>query len=135
MYVCIVLFLKQMFFSYHLQRPTVQGKVSLTCDAWQASNTDRYFAVTLHWIKGPMTRKWKLNSALIDFMQLNNMHNGVRLGQVLLKILKQVGIKHKISISSLLFDQSLQLTFSLKVSHITYDNASNNLTILKELTA
>ena len=26
--------------SHHLQGPTVPGKISLTCDAWQASNTD-----------------------------------------------------------------------------------------------
>jgi hypothetical protein len=28
-----------------LQGPTVQGEVNLTCDAWQAGNTDGYFAV------------------------------------------------------------------------------------------
>jgi hypothetical protein len=93
-----------MFFSYHLQGPTVQGEVSLTCDAWQASNTDGYFAVTAHWIKGPMTGKWELNSALIGFTRLNNAHNGIRLGHVLLKILKRVGIEHKVSILSLSFN-------------------------------
>src|SRR6202011_1955732 len=29
-----------------LSGPTVIGKINLTCDAWQASNTDGYFAVT-----------------------------------------------------------------------------------------
>lgn len=38
-------------FSLPLQGSTVQGEVSLTCDAWQASNTDGYFAVTAHWIE------------------------------------------------------------------------------------
>ena len=50
-----------------LQGPTVQGEVSLTCDVWQASNVDGYFAVTAHWIKDPMTGKWELKSALICF--------------------------------------------------------------------
>ena len=38
-------------FSHRLQGPTVVGEVSLTCDAWQAANTDGYFAVTAHWIE------------------------------------------------------------------------------------
>jgi len=29
----------------------VSGKVSLTCDAWQADNADAYFAVTGHWVE------------------------------------------------------------------------------------
>jgi|SRR6267142_146539 len=71
-----------------LQGLTIQGEVSLTCDAWQASNSDGYFAVTTHWIKEPTPTKWELKSALIGFMQLNNAHNGVRLGQALFKIIK-----------------------------------------------
>jgi hypothetical protein len=31
--------------------PTVKGKVSLTFDAWQGSNSDAYFTVTGHWIE------------------------------------------------------------------------------------
>jgi hypothetical protein len=66
----------------------VQGEVSLTCDAWQASNADGYFAVTAHWIDDSMTGKWELKSALIGFTQLNNAHNSERLGQALFKIVK-----------------------------------------------
>ena len=36
-----------------IQSPAVVGEISLTCDAWQASNTDGYFAVTGHWIEEP----------------------------------------------------------------------------------
>jgi len=50
-----------------LQGPTVQGKVSLTCDAWQAGKTDSYFAVTVHWIEELTPGKWELKSALVDF--------------------------------------------------------------------
>ncbi|KAF8230432.1 hypothetical protein L208DRAFT_1183306, partial [Tricholoma matsutake] len=56
------------------------GKVSLTCDAWQAGNADGYFAVTAHWIEELTPGKWELKSTLIGFTQLNNVHNGEQLG-------------------------------------------------------
>lgn len=70
------------------QGPTVQGKVSLMCDAWQAGNADGYFAVTTHWIKELTPGKWELKSTLIGFTQLNNMHNGEWLGQALFTIVR-----------------------------------------------
>ena len=79
----------------------VQGDVNLTCDAWQASNTDAYFAVTAHWIKESTDSQWELKSALIGFTKLNNAHNGVRLGQALFKVIKRVGIENKVSEHSL----------------------------------
>jgi len=96
MYMCI-LFLLDYFL---IISQGIQGEVSLICDTWQASNTDGYFAVTAHWIDDSMTRKWELKSALIGFTQLNNAHNGEWLGQALFKIIRQVGIEHKVSISS-----------------------------------
>lgn len=90
------------FYSFLIipQGPTVQGEVSLTCDAWQAGNTDGYFAVTAHWIKltgEPTPGRWELTSALIGFTRLNNAHNGERLGQALFKIVRRVGIEHNVS--------------------------------------
>jgi hypothetical protein len=73
----------------------VKGKVSLTCDAWQASNTDGYFAVTGSWIE-EMNGRWAVQTALLGFTQLNNAHNGVRLGQALMKIVSRMGIAHKV---------------------------------------
>ena len=70
-----------------LQGPTIQGEVSLTCNAWQASNTDRYFTVTAHWIEELTPAKWELKSALIGFMWLNNAHNSKQLGQALFKVI------------------------------------------------
>ena len=72
------------------------GEVNLTCDAWQASNTDGYFAVTAHWIENASPTVWKLESALLGFTCLNNAHNGRRLGQALFKIVEHAGIVHKI---------------------------------------
>jgi hypothetical protein len=74
----------------------VKGKVSLTCDAWQASNSDAYLAVTGSWIE-ETDGKWKVQMALLGFTQLNNAHNGVRLGQALFKIVDRIGIAHKVN--------------------------------------
>jgi len=79
------------------QSKLVKGEVNLTCDAWQASNVDGYFAVTGHWIEGMATTAWELQCAVLGFTQLNNAHNGQRLGQALFKIVDRVGIAHKVS--------------------------------------
>jgi hypothetical protein len=70
--------------------------VSLTCDAWSASNIGSYFAVTAHWIEIIDSKTWKLNGALIGFVLLNGAHNGQRLGQALFKVVKRVGIEKKV---------------------------------------
>jgi len=72
------------------------GLVSLTCDAWQAENQDTYFAVTGHWTETMPSGDWEGVSALFGFTQLNSSHNGVRLGRALFKIVKQLGIDHKV---------------------------------------
>ena len=81
-----------------LSGPTVSGQVSLTCDAWQASNTDGYFAVTGHWIEESTPTQWQLKTGLLGFTQVNNAHNGVRLGQILFKVIQRVGIENKVSL-------------------------------------
>src|ERR1700730_6335853 len=63
-----------------LQSDAMKGKVSLTCDAWQVSNSDGYFAVTGSWIEQDHG-KWQIKPALLGFTQLNNAHNGMWLGQ------------------------------------------------------
>jgi len=87
----------------------VRGEISLTCDAWQASNTDRYFAVTGHWIEEQALGKWKLEHALFGFTLMNTAHNGVRLGQVLYKICDHLKIVHKVRCHSLILSSSLLL--------------------------
>jgi hypothetical protein len=79
-----------------MQSNAVSGKISLTCDAWQASNTDGYFAVTGHWIEEATPGNWKLESALFGFTRLNNAHNGRRLGGALFRIVDRLGIAHKV---------------------------------------
>jgi hypothetical protein len=75
----------------------VKGEVSLTCDAWQASNSDAYFAVTGHWIEERVPGKWTIENALLGFVQMNTAHNGIRLGQVLYKVCDRLRIVAKVS--------------------------------------
>jgi hypothetical protein len=68
----------------------------LTCDAWQALNTDGYFAVTRHWIEESRPGVWELQSALLGFVMLNNAHNGKRLGGALFKIVEHLSIAYQV---------------------------------------
>ena len=74
----------------------MKGKVNLTCDSWSASNADGYFAVTGHWVEESVAGVWTLQSALLGFVRLNNSHHGVRLGQALFKVVRRIGIEHKV---------------------------------------
>ena len=58
---------------------------------------DGYFAVTGHWIEESIPTQWEIKSALLGFTKLSNAHNGERLGQALFKVIKRVGIEHKVS--------------------------------------
>jgi hypothetical protein len=69
----------------------------------------------------------------LGFTRLNNAHNGVRLGQALFKIIVRVGIEHKVSVSKT--TNCAPLIIPRKVGHVTCDNASNNVTMMKEFAA
>ncbi|KAF8814622.1 hypothetical protein BYT27DRAFT_7081854, partial [Phlegmacium glaucopus] len=68
------------------------------CDAWQASNTNSYFAVTGHWIEEFEPNKWVLQNALLGFTHMNTAHNGKHLGQALFKICERLRIVEKVRI-------------------------------------
>jgi hypothetical protein len=78
------------------QSKSVSGVINITCDAWQAGNTDGYFAVTGHWIEENSPMAWECKSALLGFTKVNNAHNGKRLGDALFKILDRIGVAHKV---------------------------------------
>jgi hypothetical protein len=85
---------------HYFQSDAVKGEVSNACDAWQASNIDRYFAISGHWIEELSPGIWELESALFSFTVLNNSHNGQCLGQVLFKIVDRLDISHKVGFNS-----------------------------------
>jgi hypothetical protein len=94
---------------FSLQSKAVSGAISLTCDAWQASNADAYFAVTGHWIEEVQPDEWVEQEALFGFTQMNTAHNGVRLGQALYKVCARLQIVHKVHhCSNLSFTQHLR---------------------------
>jgi hypothetical protein len=73
--------------------------VNITCDAWQAGNTDGYFAITGHWIEENSPTQWECKSTLLGFTKVNNAHNRKRLGGALFKILDRIGIAHKVRVA------------------------------------
>lgn len=78
----------------------------MTCDAWQASNTDSYFAVTGHWIEEVEPNKWALQNTLFGFTSMNTAHNGKRLGQALFKTCERLGIVEKVNIYKLEYNEA-----------------------------
>ena len=107
-------------------------KTNLSCNAWQASNTEGYFAVTGHWIEESITSRWELKSALLGFTQLNNAYDGKRLGQALYKIVERVGIEHKVSTCPIISCICTTRSCFVQIGHITCDNANNNGAMLEE---
>lgn len=85
-----------------MQSDTVSKAINITCDTWQASNTDGYFAVIGHWIKEQPPMQWECKSALLGFTKVNNMHNGKHLGSALFKILDHISIAQKVGSFKLL---------------------------------
>lgn len=79
------------------QSERVKGLVSETADAWQAGNTDSYFAVTAHWVEEDESGGWDLKNAIIGFTRLNHSHHGRRLGQALFKVNERLGITARVS--------------------------------------
>jgi hypothetical protein len=78
------------------QSDAVTGMIHITCDAWQASNTDGYYAVTGHWMEEISPGVWELREALLGFTRMNNAHHGMRLGQTLFKIVERLGIANRV---------------------------------------
>ena len=62
----------------------------------QASNINGYFAVTGSWVEENVPNVWKVETALLGFVHLNNAHHGRCLGQALFKIVKQIGLVAKV---------------------------------------
>lgn len=79
----------------------MKGEVSVTDDAWQASNGDGYFCVSSHFIEEVSPGVWESREAVIGFTRLNNAHNGVRLGQALYQIIARVGLQQKVGLMNL----------------------------------
>ena len=113
-----------------IQSNAGSGAINITCDAWQASNTDGYFAVTGHWIEEVSPMQWECKSTLLRFTQVNNAHSGKQLSGALFKVLDQVGVTHKVF---QLHELNVCAHRNLQLGHVTCDNATNNRTMLGEV--
>ena len=95
--ICLSCFENFWLNTVYLQGDNV-GEISLTCDGWQASNVDAYFAVTAHWIAETAPHVWMQRSALLGFTKMNTAHDGVRLARALYRVVERVGITHKVCV-------------------------------------
>lgn len=106
----------------------MKGLISLTCDAWQASNTDGYFAVTGSWIDDAGPGQWVKQTALFGFVRMNSAHNGRRLGKALYKVAARLHIVHKVCLRNYPF-VNVVYAFT-QIGWVTCDNATNNDTMM-----
>lgn len=55
-----------------------------------------YFAVTVHWVEELKDGSWQLKNALAGFVRMQQAHTGIRMGQVLFKVMQRIGIAEKV---------------------------------------
>ena len=61
----------------------VGGRISITTDAWTATNSKEFIAVTGHWIN----KDWKQRSQLLDIVYLKDpLHSGEYIAEQLLSV-------------------------------------------------
>ncbi|CAB5217264.1 unnamed protein product, partial [Rhizophagus irregularis] len=88
----------------------VPGRISFALDSWTSMNGYAFLAITTHWI----TKDWRLQDKLLDFIDLSGPHSGENLCNAFVKSCHEFGIL-------------------AKVFAVTSDNASNNITFMKHL--
>ena len=57
-----------------------------------------FLGINAHWI----CQDWKINSMLIDFIELSGSHSGENLANAFLKCIKDFGIQTKVCIFNIL---------------------------------
>jgi hypothetical protein len=82
---------------------SIDSRISFTTDIWTSPNDLAFMAITAHWISAD----FKINSMLIDFVELLGSHSGVNIEKAFSLSLKEFNV----------FDKKLA---------ITLDNAYNN---------
>ena len=123
-----------------LQSDAIKGKINLTCNVWQAENTDGYFVVTGHWVEegsqgSDMWMEWKVKLSLFGFVHMNCSHDGWQLGHALFKIVAHLKVKHKVcSFNAYLIPVSLWNVHA-QIGYITCDNTTNNNTMASYFTS
>jgi len=76
----------------HLVLKEYDGKLSFATDSWSSPNHKAYVAMTVHF-----ERAGKPFSMLLDLVEVAESHTGVNLGIAFINVLKNFGIKEKVS--------------------------------------
>ena len=88
------------------------AKVSLTTDAWTSPNSKSIFGVTGHWVDDENN----LRELVLDAVEIRGPHSDVNLAEYVMDTLNDFDLKEKLYC-------------------ITADNASNNVTMARQLTS
>ena len=106
-----------------------EGALHFVTDAWTSLNHRAFVAVTVH-----LEEQGKLVSILLDLVEVACSHTGVNLAVAFVRILKEFGIEHKVSVRFLEMRRTRTYIGDIyKIKAVTCDNTSNNDTMIEEL--
>lgn len=71
----------------------IPGKISFTMDIWTSPSTKAFLAITAHYIDN----NWKLQSLLIDFVQIFGQHTGENIKNTFVFALQNLSIHTKVN--------------------------------------
>lgn len=74
----------------------VEGKISISLDAWTSSNNYAFMAIVAHYI----TKAGQLEELLIDFRELDGEHSGDNMAEATWETLTCYGIERRVSFYS-----------------------------------
>lgn len=89
---------------------TLPGVLAIACDGWTSSNRVAFLAITGSWI----TRDWRLEETLLDFVELQGAHDGQNMANAVASVVTELGIGEKLIA-------------------LVSDNASSNGTLVRHL--
>ena len=108
----------------------VDGKISISLDAWTSSNNFAFMAIVAHFI----TNAGQLEELLIDFRELEGEHSGANLAEATWQTLCTYGIEHRVYFfPTIRMDITLTQTLTLQIMAFMMDNASNNNTLIDKI--
>ena len=71
----------------------VEGKVSISLDAWTSSNNYAFMAIVAHYI----TKAGELQELLIDFREMDGAHSGANMAEATWDTLLRFGLENRVS--------------------------------------
>jgi hypothetical protein len=71
----------------------ISGQISYTIDIWTSVSMKAFLAITAHFID----EEWKLQTIVIDFIQIWGSHSGENIKEIFITCLKNFGIQTKVS--------------------------------------